>query len=215
MAIVPPRIKAFWDRQHINPSGVVGRLVGERMVRQHKPETEWTLSLLDIAPGDRVLEIGFGAGRALELVGQQASHGYIAGIDVSRTMLSSARRRNATAVAAGRMLLLQGDVAFLPFAGEQFDKILSIHTFYFWPEPLQTMRQLFRLLRPGGKLVVTLSTGMIGPEGERTPAQFGSLHTSVEEQIIPGMHAMGFKTAYLAQGPDNRQYNSVAMVGTT
>ena len=55
------------DRQHRLPRGWLGRLIGERMVRQHTPETLWTLQLLALGPDDRVLELGFGAGRALQL----------------------------------------------------------------------------------------------------------------------------------------------------
>jgi ubiquinone/menaquinone biosynthesis C-methylase UbiE len=95
------------------------------------------------------------------------------------------------------MALTQGDVAFLPLAGEQFSKVLSIQTFYFWPEPLQTLRQLFCVLKRPGTLIVTLSTGVIGPDGERTPGPFGSLQDRLEQQIIPGMYDMGFTTAYL------------------
>lgn len=213
MRIVPPRVRAFWDEQHGHPRGIVGRVIGGRMARQHRPETEWTLSLLDIQPADRVLEIGFGAGRALELVAQQTMHGCIVGIDVSRTMLLAARRRNAKAVSAGRMDLLQGNAAFLPFANNQFTKVLSIHTFYFWPDPLDTMQQLFRVLKPHGMLVLTLSTGVIEPQGACAPGQFGSLQDFLEKQVIPTMQQTGFTSASLSQGPDNRQYNTVAVLG--
>jgi len=80
-------IEAVLGRQHACPSGTVGRLVGERMVRQHGPETLWTVSLLGIEREDRVLEIGFGAGRAIELVAERAVDGHVAGVDLSRAMV--------------------------------------------------------------------------------------------------------------------------------
>jgi ubiquinone/menaquinone biosynthesis C-methylase UbiE len=188
----------------------MGLVAGARMVRQHALETAWTVTLLDVAPGDRVLELGCGAGRALELVARQATAGYVAGIDVSRTMARAARRRNAQAVAAGRVAVLPGDATLLPFADRRFDKILSIHSFYFWPDPLETIKQCFRVLKPGGMLVLTLSTGRLGPTGER---EFWPVQAVLEEQVIPGMRAIGFTTASLAPGPDNRQFNSVAVIG--
>jgi protein-L-isoaspartate O-methyltransferase len=64
-------LKAYLDatsaRHHRCPSGAIGLLVGEQMVRQHGPETRWTISLLNIAPNDHVLEIGCGTGCGLDI----------------------------------------------------------------------------------------------------------------------------------------------------
>ena len=54
--------------QHGHPKGIIGHMLGKQMVRQHIPETDWTISLLNIQSEDQVLELGFGAGRAIELV---------------------------------------------------------------------------------------------------------------------------------------------------
>jgi len=159
------RWSALLDRQHRQPQGLIGRLIGERMVRQHGPETNWGVDLLDVQPGDRVLELGFGAGRGLALLAQRSAEGRVVGVDLSATMVRAARRRNRAAMRAGRMALLRGDLAALPFNDGRFDKILSIHTFYFWPEPLLVCATLLRLLRPGGICAIVLSTGHIAADG--------------------------------------------------
>ena len=97
----------------------------------------------------------------------------------------------------------------LPFADQQFDKVLSIHTFYFWSDPARGVAEIFRVLKPDGIMVVTLSTGKI--DGEQTGLE--RFQTLLEEQIIPTMHQLGFVEASLKQGPSARQYNSVAIVG--
>jgi hypothetical protein len=73
------RFDEFIGRQQRCPSGIVGEMIGARMVRQHAAETFWTVSLLEIKPTDDILEIGFGAGRAIELAAAQASNGHITG----------------------------------------------------------------------------------------------------------------------------------------
>jgi ubiquinone/menaquinone biosynthesis C-methylase UbiE len=196
-------MSAFLDKQHEYPVGIVGRVIGERMVRQHAPETAWSISQLALTPTDRVLEIGFGAGRAIELVVNQTPRGHVTGIDVSATMVRAAQRRNVWAIQSGRVALLQGNLALLPFADQQFDKIFSIHTLYFWPEPS-------RVLKPNGLLVLTLSTGRVNSTGKR---DFGPLQTVLEERIVPEMRRMGFTNAYLQHGPDSRQFTSVAVIG--
>src|SRR5258706_30954 len=81
--------------QHDHPRGIVGRLLGEQMVRQHMPETTWTISLLNLRPEDQILELGFGAGKAIELVAAQTTNGHGSGIDLSQDMVRAAIRRNA------------------------------------------------------------------------------------------------------------------------
>ena len=206
---VQEQLTGFVDRQHQHPTGVIGRAIGERMVRQHAPETGWTIAKLQISPTDRVLELGFGAGRGIALAAELAYRGRVVGIDLSTTMVQAARRRNKAAVKAGRVTLLVGDVAALPFSGEQFDKIFSIHTFYFWVEPLRIIEELSRILRPGGMLMLTLSTGTTSPSGHRT---YGPLQAILEQRIIPGLQQMGFASAHLQTGPDSRQYTHVAVV---
>jgi ubiquinone/menaquinone biosynthesis C-methylase UbiE len=142
---VKRQLEDILNRQYGLPSGIVGWLVGEQMVRQHRPETAWTLDLLDIQPADTVLEVGFGAGQGIKLAAEKASEGRVMGIDLSEAMVRVAIRRNAWAVKAGRVTLLQGNITALPFEDQQFDKIMTIHTVYFWPEPSQALRGLTKI----------------------------------------------------------------------
>jgi ubiquinone/menaquinone biosynthesis C-methylase UbiE len=168
--------------QHGHPRGIVGRLLGEQMVRQHMPETTWTISLLNLRPEDQILELGFGAGKAIELVAAQITNGHVSGIDLSQEMVRAASRRNAQAIKAGQVALRLGDLTTLSFADNQFDKIFSIQTLYFWPDPPRALAEIFRVLKPGGVLIVTLSTGKIDPT-ETTGLEHYQL--ILEEQVIP------------------------------
>lgn len=205
------RIEAvLLDGQHGHPRGIVGRMLGEQMVHQHIPETTWTISLLDIQPEEHVLEPGFGAGRAIELVAAQASSGHVYGIDHSQEMVRAASRRNAKTIKAGRVTLYHGDLATLPFADNQFDKIFSIQTLYFWSDPAQTLSEIFRVLKPGGMLVVTLSTGTIDTAETTGLERYQIL---LEEQILPCMKQLGFTQASIKQGPASRQFKTTAVLG--
>ena len=196
--------------QHGHPRGIVGRILGEQMVRQHVPETTWTISLLNLQPEDQILELGFGAGRAIELVAVQASNGQVSGIDLSQAMVRAASRRNAQAIKAGRVTLVQGDLTTLPFPDGQFDKVFSIQTLYFWSDPPCALAEIFRVLKPGGMLVMTLSTGKIDP-AEVTGLEHYQL--LLEEQIIPAMKRLGFTLASIKQGPASRQFKTTAVIG--
>ena len=204
------RVQQHIGSQYSQPKGMIGRAIGERMRRQHEPEVQWTLSLLDVRPTDSILEIGFGSGRAIELLTAQATDGHIAGIDLSRTMLHVASQRNAQAIQRGQVELRQGNVTTLPFEDAQFDTIFSIHTLYFWPDYARAIAEIARVLKPGGLLVVTFSPGTVAADGTQ---QLNSFQKIVEEQVLPDIKQSGFSAAYLKYGPDSRQFLTTAVIG--
>jgi ubiquinone/menaquinone biosynthesis C-methylase UbiE len=209
MIEVKRRTDALMGRHYQCPTGLIGRIIGERMVRQHEPETLWTLAVLDIAPTDQVLEVGCGAGRAIELVAARVPDGHAIGFDLSRTMVRAATRRNARAVERGRVSVRQGDVAHLPFADRQFDRVLSIHTLYFWVDPVGAVAEIGRVLAPGGRLVLTFSPGMVDAGDDE------GVRDVLDRQVLPAMEQAGFSMVSVERGPDSRQYKTVAVVGTT
>jgi ubiquinone/menaquinone biosynthesis C-methylase UbiE len=208
---VKRRLEGLWNRQYRSPHGMIGWLAGERMVRQHGPETAWTLNLLEIEPTDAVLEVGFGAGQGIKLATEKASEGRVMGIDLSEMMVRVATRRNAQAVKAGRVALAQGTITALPFEDQSFDKVMTIHTFYFWSEPARALSELYRVLKPGGRLIITLSTGKINARGE--VEVWPPLQAALQEQVMPGMRREGFQVVRLEPGPTSRQYTSMAVIG--
>jgi SAM-dependent methyltransferase len=205
------RLRARWsrtiDEQHSLPSGLLGRAIGARMVRQHAPETDWTLDLLDIRPADRVLELGPGAGHALGLAQRRADQGAVLGLDRSETMLAAASRRNRAARRSGRLALVRADIHALPLAGAAFDRIFSIHTFYFWADPLRRCVELVRLLAPGGRLAITLATSVHTPGGTTV----WPVHERVIE-VVEALNRDGLGAATLESGPLARQFQNVAIL---
>lgn len=178
------------------------------MVRQHQPETDWTVELLDLQPHDRALELGCGAGRGLVLAARTAGLAHIAGMDLSPAMLRSAARRLRRAGQRTRVSLLRGDLQALPYADGSLDKIWSVHTFYFWADPEAVFADLLRALTPGGTVVVTLATGTVSPAGVD---QFWPLHQQVEA-LVGVLNSWQEVTAELRRGPNSRQFNNVAIV---
>lgn len=205
-------VRAAWrttiDGQHRLPHGLLGRLVGDKMVRQHQPETDWTVELLDLEPHDRAVELGCGAGRGLVLAARTAGLAHIAGMDLSPTMLRSAAHRLRRSGQRERVSLLRGDFQALPYADGSLDKIWSVHTFYFWVDPEAVFADLLRALAPGGTIVVTLATGTVTPAGDD---QFWPLHQQVEA-LVGVLNSWQEVTAELRRGPNSRQFNNVAIV---
>ena len=143
-------------RQFGHPRGIAGRMAGWVMAHRgsNLQRNRWAVALLDVAPEDRVLEIGFGPGVAIAELAHRAGRGHIHGIDHSAVMVRRASRRNRAAVRAGRVELVQSSVDRLPRFDEPFDAILTVNSLGFWAEPVNRLRDLRRLLRPGGRIAL-------------------------------------------------------------
>lgn len=156
-ARAPLRVRAvrFLNRQAAHPRGWFGRFLGIIWTFEHRREYRETFELLAIAPNDHVLELGSGPGWGLREAARRASDGHVTGLDVSRAMVASARRRNRRAIRAGRVTASEISEANLDLPPGAFDRAFAIHCIYFWKDPLQTLRQLAAALRPRGRLVLT------------------------------------------------------------
>jgi len=141
-----------------HPRGAGGTVAGWVMAhrRSNRERSRWVVSLLDVRPTDRVLEIGFGRGLAIaELSRQVGESGHVYGIDHSEVMLQQASRRNTAAIAAGLVTLTLSSVDQLPaLLDGPFDAILTVNSLGFWPAPPDQLGELRRRLRPGGRIAV-------------------------------------------------------------
>jgi SAM-dependent methyltransferase len=152
----PEFLRRYISSQFGKPRGLFGRMIEKGMTKRTIVDAEWTVSLLNIQPNSHVLEIGFGGGGSTQLASQKASQGFVAGIDHSDTMVQAASNRNAAAIKAGRMQLRQGDAASIPYPNESFDIVFSLHSIYFWKEPIECIKGFRRVLKSGGLLAITI-----------------------------------------------------------
>jgi SAM-dependent methyltransferase len=141
-----------------HPRGTAGAVADWVMAHRssNRQRNRWVVSLLDVRPTDRVLEIGFGPGLAIaELSRRIGELGHVYGIDHSGVMLGQAARRNAAAIRAGRITLTRAPVDQLPPAlGGPFDAILAVNSLGHWPAPAERLGQLRRRLTPGGRIAI-------------------------------------------------------------
>ena len=160
----------FIARQARQPSGPFGYIVAWIMARETACDNAHTLDLLGISEGDRILEVGCGHGATLGEVVERASNTRVTGLDFSQVMVNVARERNDRLIAEGRVKIELGDSASLRYGNESFEKVFSVHTLYFWSEPEQHLREICRVLVPGGRLVLGFRSG----EDQGTVSQFPS-----------------------------------------
>ncbi len=142
----------YLGRQVKKPTRFVGRLFARLMNLSHAPLTDWALTHLEIGKDGVALDIGCGGGRTIEKLAAKAAAVY--GIDYAPGSVAESRARNRRPIAEGRVFVERASVSHLPFADSFFDLATAIETQYYWPDVEADMREILRVLKPGGRLMV-------------------------------------------------------------
>jgi SAM-dependent methyltransferase len=165
------------------PTGFWGRAAGLIMAHRssNRRRNAWAVSLLDVRPDDRVLEVGFGPGLAIRELARLAADGYVCGIDHSELMLRRARKLNAEGIRRGVVDLRLGAVQDLPAFDQPFDKILAVNAMMFWGEPVARLEELRRLLRSGGLMAIAHQPRGRGASDETAAAKGRELEAALAQ----------------------------------
>jgi ubiquinone/menaquinone biosynthesis C-methylase UbiE len=157
-------VVAAWLMQQVRkPGGWVGRAVARAMGMSHSAMTDWGLQQLTVAKNASVLDVGCGGGRTVGKLAALAPEGRVVGLDYSAASVAVARKTNAEAIQAGRVAIEQGSVAALPFPDGTFDIVTAVETHYYWPNLAASVREVFRVTKPGGTFALIAETYRGGP----------------------------------------------------
>jgi arsenite methyltransferase len=132
-------------RAEFNRWAEAGR--GEGMEQDHLPITLPVLEKMGLAATDNVLDVGCGSGWLARRLAKTVTEGRVVGMDVSDEMIRVARR---TSLEFDNILYATGEVGEIPWDANFFNQAISVESAYYWPEPAAGMREIFRVLRPGG-----------------------------------------------------------------
>lgn len=136
------------------PAGFWGRLMIRSMNRGHSALTDWALDYVPVENGFRVLDIGCGGGRTVSKLCDRVGSGKVCGVDYSDLCVKKAENLNRKNILCGRAEIRKGSVSELPFAEESFDLVTAVETYYFWPDKLGDLAQVYRVLKRGGRLLL-------------------------------------------------------------
>jgi SAM-dependent methyltransferase len=140
-------------RQSRQPSGWLGEIVARVMAFDTAHANRTAVERLAVQAGEAVLEVGCGHGRTLARIAQ-APCGFLAGIDPSEVTIRLARRRLRRSIQAGRAEISLAASSALPYPDARFDAVLAVHVLYFWTDAVADLREVRRVLRPGGRALL-------------------------------------------------------------
>jgi len=191
-------------RQCRRPTGWLGRLAGRGMNLGHARGRRWGLTHLSIAPGALILDLGCGGGRNVKVLAGLALQGRVLGLDYSPAMVRLAGRVNQSLIRAGRAAIVQGTVSALPFADRSFDLATAFETYYFWPDLIADLREIARILKPDGRLLL-VNEVYRHPRFEKRNAKWAKwakMNIHAPEEFESFLAEAGYRVVRLAEVPE-------------
>ncbi len=190
-------------RQEFNQWAEQGR--GEEMERHHLDITEKAIRQMDLRPGERVLDLGCGAGWATRILARLVGdgpegHGQVIGLDISDEMI---RRARAASKDFDNVMFVVGSADKIPWEENFFDKVLSVESFYYYPDQDRALNELFRVIAPRGRLYILINLYKDNPYSLRwvdelkVPVQVRS-----KDEYVELMKAHAFEDVQALQIPD-------------
>ena len=131
---------------------------GEEMEAHHISITEQTLALMNLKAGERVLDLGCGAGWASRMIARAVANGnnpgQVVGLDVADEMI---RRARAGSIDHDNVMFVVGSAQQIPWEENFFDKVLSVESFYYYADQERALAELFRVMAPLGELYILIN----------------------------------------------------------
>lgn len=154
-------------REEFNRWAQAGR--GEEMESSHLPIVEPMLALMDLQPADHMLDLGCGSGWLVRRLAARVPSGRVTGVDVSDEMV---RRAQVASAAIPNVQFLQGSAEQIPARDDSFAKVLSVESAYYWQDPARGLREIFRVLQPGGSAWILINYYLDNPHCYQWKAHF-------------------------------------------
>ena len=179
---------------------------GAKMERHHLDITQKTLRLMDLRPGERVLDLGCGSGWATRLLARVVGDGplglgQVVGVDISDEMV---RQAQAASKEFENVTFVVGSAAQIPWEEDFFDKVLSVESFYYYPDQDRALSELFRVMAPSGRLFILINLYKDNPYSlQWVPKLKVPVHVRSAAEYVDLLRAHAFEKIEYRQIPDD------------
>jgi SAM-dependent methyltransferase len=140
-----------------HPSGEKGLEIAEMMNETNSGMTKNAISNLNLTSNDLVLELGHGNAGHLSNLYSISENIHYTGLEISTLMNQEAQQLNQFFVDAKKATFVLYDGKQIPFSDNQFDKLFTVNTLYFWQDPLRMLSELARVLKPKALFSLTFA----------------------------------------------------------
>jgi ubiquinone/menaquinone biosynthesis C-methylase UbiE len=190
-------------RDEFNRWAEAGR--GEEMEDHHRYVTEQTIRHMDLRPGERILDLGCGTGWATRILARLAGEGpagfgQVIGLDVSDEMV---RRARAQSTDFENVMYVWGTADKIPWEENYFDKVLSVESFYYYPDQERALAELFRVMAPHGRMFILINLYKDNHYSLRWVKELKvPVHARSEDEYVQLLKAHAFEDVRTVRIPD-------------
>ena len=185
-------LRAFFNNTR-KPKGLLGRCMVGSMNRAHAALADWGLSYLPETGPTEIAELGCGGGRNIRALLRKYPAATVAALDYSEVSVEKARSVNRKGLQAGRCRIIQGEVSFLPFEDGAFDLVTAFETVYFWPDLLQSFKEVYRVLKSGGTFLICNECSGDNAEDEKWTEKVSGMIIYKDVQLKAILEQAGFR----------------------
>ena len=202
-------------RQCRKPTGLFGRFVGMGMNTGHGKLRRWGLSHISINIDAFILDVGCGGGKAVYELAQISSSGKVCGIDYSKEMVQLAQKINKKFVETGHVEIIHGSVSSLPFPDGMFNLVTAFETYYFWPNLIDDLKEIKRVLKPSGTLLIANEVYKHEKFEKRNLkwAKWGSMMLHTPEEYREFLTESGYFDVAIFDIPEKNRITTLAKKG--
>ncbi|MCI7380036.1 MAG: class I SAM-dependent methyltransferase [Hungatella sp.] len=181
-------LKQFFNNTR-KPNGWMGKLMVNGMNQGHAAVSDWGLSYFPDVPGaahSMLADFGCGGGRNTAELLKRFPEARVTALDYSKVACDKTKQFNRNEVQAGRCNVVQGDVSRLPFEAATFDVITAFETVYFWPGPVESFQEVWRVLKPGGTFMIVNESDGRNTKDEKWAGIIDGMRIFTQECALPG-----------------------------
>lgn len=175
------------------PEGLLGKIILRGMNFCHSPAHRWGRGHLYLHGNERILDVGCGGGSNIAAFLKMSPTVKVVGVDYSEESVRYSLKLNAKAVGEGRCKVVQGNVLQLEFGDDEFDIVTAFETIYFWPDIVKSMREVHRVLKPGGIFLICNETDGTQASANRWADIINGMTNYTKESLNSILLQAGFK----------------------
>ena len=179
--------------QFMLPTGFAGRLILRMMNVMHGSIYTNTADVARLQPDDDVLDVACGNGHFLK---KYASHARsVAGLDLSELCIELAKKKHRKGIEAGTAEFIRGDASKLPWEDSRFSAVTSMGSFVGFPQQLESLKEMYRVLRPGGRVVLSIEWNAEDGKDHTDKTEKYGIRIRTEDELRQMMAEAGFPQA--------------------
>ena len=194
-------------RKYLNntrkPVGSLGKMMVSGMNKGHAKVSDWGMTNLPELKPSLVADLGCGGGRNVGELLKRYPKAKVMGVDYSDISVAKSKKENEKEIQSGRCRIMQGDVSDLLLGSDKYDLATAFETIYFWPGPVKSFKEVYRILHNGGYFMITNETDGYNDKDRKWEEMIDHMKIYSEDEICDHLKEAGFKEVQIFRKKEN------------